>query len=265
MSAFLVVSSDITQTPTAFLGGYYLAICLEMLETSFIVSQLILFYGSADAYPALVHSCVAFVSFFSFVQTTCEFLTAWKMLVDGEFVVLRRGWGWYPALVPVFTIILSAPVQALYTWRCYLILKRKPLIPLLLSMGIIAAVVVHIYAGVTYYSRIGTYNPAPVPAIVCSLAIQIGLDIALSSILFTFLLRSFRSTYNDQARRFVTRLMIVAWESALPPTMDAIAALVVYITSTYGAGSEPSDSAKVGWATPTQNILGKLGLTNGAA
>ncbi|ETW85086.1 hypothetical protein HETIRDRAFT_448320 [Heterobasidion irregulare TC 32-1] len=56
------------------------------------------------------------------------------------------------------------------------------------------------------------------------------LDVAVTGILLTFLLRSRADIYSKRFRRVVTRLMIVAWEAAIPPCACAVTALVTYFT-----------------------------------
>ncbi|KAH9021114.1 hypothetical protein EDB83DRAFT_2432096 [Lactarius deliciosus] len=57
------------------------------------------------------------------------------------------------------------------------------------------------------------------------------LDIILSYILFFYLTQSRKRVYADQAVQWISRLIIIVWQSAIPPTVCAIGFFLTFILS----------------------------------
>ncbi|KZV65263.1 hypothetical protein PENSPDRAFT_756660 [Peniophora sp. CONT] len=251
-----------TDDRTGIFGPALVNVMLQTLETGFIISQFISFCDKSGRFSRWVFGIVLFVTLASFFQTSITFYSIWVHVIvyDGypiggiptSTLVLEEA-------TPLFIMLSSAPVQALYTWRCYMILHRKPWIPTLLLTAVLASVALHIHA--TYeLVRIGPASEdmgtTPqrinwVPTYLAALALNIVLDIALTGILLSFLLRSLKNVFTRRVRKVIQRLILLAWECALPPTLCATATCITY-------GLLSFRRTTLFWDTPLQGMLGKL-------
>ncbi|KAH9021115.1 hypothetical protein EDB83DRAFT_2432125 [Lactarius deliciosus] len=57
------------------------------------------------------------------------------------------------------------------------------------------------------------------------------LDIILSGIMLCYLTQSRKRVYADHTAQWISRLIIIVWRSAIPPTVCAIGGFIVYLVS----------------------------------
>ncbi|KAA1475906.1 hypothetical protein DENSPDRAFT_452498 [Dentipellis sp. KUC8613] len=242
-----------------FLGPNAVATFVEAIETGVLFSQSVRFWGRADREPLVIKLLVAFVSLVAFFQTGGAFYTAWRI-----YVVNFGNWaaalnpGWPERIQSIITALMATPVQAFLIWRCWHILNRRHIIlipftaALLGSLGTSIAVTTLI----VNFNFLVAYGPNARPPqklvvttpFILSLILPACLDIAVTAILLTFLLRSRANVYTKQFRRILSRLMIIAWEAFLPPCACAVTAVITYLTL----------SNRNFWDLTFQAILGKL-------
>ncbi|KAI9435579.1 hypothetical protein H4582DRAFT_660404 [Lactarius indigo] len=79
------------------------------------------------------------------------------------------------------------------------------------------------------------------------------LDTILSSILFCYLTQSRKRVYADHAVQWISRLIIIVWQSAIPPTICSIGIFTVYIVSHRRYPGE-----KQMWYPTLQAVIGNL-------
>jgi hypothetical protein len=87
--------------------------------------------------------------------------------------------------------------------------------------------------------------------VILSLSLSAVTDISVTAILLVFLIRSRSELHSGHFRKILYRLIIITWESAVPPCTCAIAVMIA------GAAGAPIISD---WAIMLQTILGKLYL-----
>ncbi|TFY53248.1 hypothetical protein EVG20_g10204 [Dentipellis fragilis] len=195
-----------------FLGPTAVATFIEAIETGVLFSQSVRFWGRAETEPFVIKLLVAFVSLVAFFQTGGAFYTAWRI-----YVVNFGNWaaalnpGWPERIQSVITALMATPVQAFLIWRCWNILNRRHIIlipftaALLGSLGTSIAVTTF----VVNFNFLVAYGPNALPPqklvvstpFILSLILPACLDIAVTAILLTFLLRSRANVYTRQFRR----------------------------------------------------------------
>ncbi|KAI0321309.1 hypothetical protein OF83DRAFT_344596 [Amylostereum chailletii] len=241
-----------TARPADILGPNVIAMFFEALETGFIIAQSIRFWERSVREPPWLLGTVAFVTVVALFQTAAGMADFWRVYVAnyGDFAeVLTFGW---PQLAQsTVTMLMAAPVQVFLIWRCWTV----PLV-LLLAASVVSSIIVTAQCFTINFvglfptdgqtpSSMGAALSTP---FILSLVMPAVLDIALTTILLTFLLRSRSNVYTKRFRRILLRLIIIVWEVAVPPSACAITALVTYIVL----------SNKNFWDLAFQAILGKL-------
>ncbi|KAN0136499.1 hypothetical protein V8E53_005546 [Lactarius tabidus] len=79
------------------------------------------------------------------------------------------------------------------------------------------------------------------------------LDVTLSSILFYYLTQSKKRVYADRAVQWISRRVIIVWQSAIPPTICTIVISITYVTSQH-LNPRPVEM----WFPTLQAMIGKL-------
>ncbi|VDB91364.1 unnamed protein product [Peniophora sp. CBMAI 1063] len=227
---------------------------ISAVQTTIICVQVAVFWQHAERYSRIMKGLIAFITLVSLIQTAGLFRVVWLTIVKAVDT-RTQAFGGLSAF-PIFQALLATPVQGVYTWRCYLILGRRPWLPLLLCGANITSAALYIYCTSAYSSGLWTQPLAgikqrPHALYLAALSLTIFIDVVLSSLITGYLFRSLRNIYAARYRRITYRLVVLVWECFLPPTICGIATLVSYGIFAY---SGPSKN----WDVPIQGALGKL-------
>ncbi|KAH9021112.1 hypothetical protein EDB83DRAFT_105283 [Lactarius deliciosus] len=229
---------------------------VQGIEISMVFSQLATWMSlPGRTERRFITVLTVFITTVGFVQTAVYFLSIWRIYVEryGEPLVLA----WTERVHMIFTVLISIPVQSLLIWRCYYILKRNTylIIPLLLLMLGSAALAI--------FDTINLFGPrsderrssnAPVfwPLLLYSALTSI-LDIILSSILFYYLTQSRKRIYVDHTVQWISRHIIIVWQSVIPPTVCTLG-----ISILYGVSRHLYPGPGLLWYPTLQAVIGKL-------
>ncbi|KAI9435577.1 hypothetical protein H4582DRAFT_659589 [Lactarius indigo] len=175
-------------------------------------------------------------------------------------------------------MLVSTPVQSLLLWRCYYILKRNVYIIMPLILLLLGTVALGIFDTIWLLMR--TYgwgrssHSHPFWSLLMYSASSSVLDIVLSCILFFYLNQSRKRVYADQAvqvrvvvpvsavsrvllkvflSKWISRLIIIVWQSAIPPTVCVIGFFLTYILS-----HRLHPGQKQMWYPTLHAVIGKL-------
>ncbi|KZV65321.1 hypothetical protein PENSPDRAFT_756578 [Peniophora sp. CONT] len=239
---------------TAAYGPLLIDNFISAVQTTIIVVQVAIFCQHAERYSRCVKCIVAFITLVSLIQTAGLFRVVWLTIAQAKDT-RSQAFGGLSAF-PLFQALLATPVQGVYTWRCYLILNRRPWLPLFLTGANIASAALYVYCTHAYSSGLWSQPLAgikqrPHAIYLTALSLTIFIDVVLSVLITGFLFRSLRNIYAARYRRIVYRMLVLVWECFLPPTICSIATLVSYGIFAY---SGPSKN----WDVPIQGALGKL-------
>ncbi|KAI0042394.1 hypothetical protein FA95DRAFT_580386 [Auriscalpium vulgare] len=227
------------------LGGFVFSLFVQSIETGVLLSQF--FYGSEQRQGRLVKCLVLWVCLVACVQTALQLWDVWRVFVINYGIPVYSSW--VVNMQPLLTTLMASPIQAFLLCRCWRIVRGNyfiisPLVVVLVaSVALNIATTVHLF---TFMLEEGIWIPY-----LFSLILPACLDVSITAILLTFLVRSLRHAYADHVRRVIYRLMLICWEAMLPPTLCAIAILVMYIIWQIHATIQT-------WVPAVQGILGKL-------
>ncbi|KAH9176218.1 hypothetical protein EDB89DRAFT_1942382 [Lactarius sanguifluus] len=205
---------------------------------------------------------VVFVTVIGLLETGICFASAWRIYVRnfGQFIYPH----WTDFVHVMLSTLTAAPIQALFIWRCYHILKKRiyVIIPLVLalitSVVLTAWVTVHIFGilSIPKPARPEDYHPTATsiwwPFVAC-LAVPAALDVVITSILLYSLTKFLRRIHTEQLRGRITRFIIVIWQAAIPPGLCAVAFVIKYMVFT-----ETHPGLQQKWYGTIQAMLGKL-------
>ncbi|KAH8998410.1 hypothetical protein EDB92DRAFT_2017365 [Lactarius akahatsu] len=212
-----------------------------------------------------------FITTIGFVQTAVYFLSIWRIYVEhyGEPSV----WTWTERVHLILTVLISTPVQLLLIWRCYhvrfpsvprflmtytdQILNRNAylIIPLLLLL--LGSVALAIFDTLDLFlTRFGEGIPGR-PLVMWTFLLYSAsssiLDIILSSILFYYLTQSRKRIYVDHTVQWISRHIVVVWQSVIPPTVCTLG-----ISILYGVTHHLYPGPGLMWYPTLQAVIGKL-------
>ncbi|EIM82272.1 uncharacterized protein STEHIDRAFT_149433 [Stereum hirsutum FP-91666 SS1] len=246
--------------PDRFIGPQAMGMFLGALEMGFLMSQLCRFLMRVEKESWSIRVIVALTVSLAIFQTVAVMWAFWDVFVmnfgDWENALTDT---WVTTAQPVMTALLASPVQGFLIYRCWRLLQRKWYI----IAGLGAFVVAYFIAAIKFTVSIihidftqdldtpadGTVPKIPIDSTyILTLTLPAILDVLLTGILLNFLLRSRHSAYSDRFQNVIFRLMMIAWEAAVPPCLCAIVALVTYVTLL----------EKNWWETMFQAVLGKL-------
>jgi len=245
----------------AFLGPYALATFIGALEMGVVITCFMRFLARSEKERMPIKLLVYFVTFVAALQTGTTFAAWWKISVQ-DF----GNWsgaavpGWPQKIHSSLTTLLAAPIQSFLIWRCWhlLTLRRRWLVAVPLVLLVIGSLIATIYVTVILFllqfqskDTLSLSLHTFFTCFVLSLAFSAVIDIVVTSILLSFLIRSRSSIYTRRFRKVLSQLITITWESAVPPCACAIAALIATVV---GA---PFVSY---WAVMLQTLLGKLYL-----
>ncbi|KAI9462525.1 hypothetical protein F5148DRAFT_220281 [Russula earlei] len=245
----------------AFLGPNSLALFISAIEMGVIVACFARFLARSEKERMAIRLLVYFVTCVAVFQTGATFAMWWKFSVQdfGNWSAAAVP-GWPQKIHSSLTTLLAAPVQLFLIWRCWNILppKRRWLTATPLVFLVIGTIVTTLYVTVIMFllqfKSKATKSLSLNAFFTCfalSLVFSAIVDIVVTSILLVFLMRSRSRVSTRQFRKVLSQLIIMTWESAIPPCACAIAALIACFV---GA---PFVSY---WSVMLQVILGKLYL-----
>ncbi|KAH9020607.1 hypothetical protein EDB84DRAFT_1514964 [Lactarius hengduanensis] len=251
---------------------------IQGIETGMVFSQLATWLSlPRRTEHCFVTTVTVFVTTVGLIQTAVYFFSTWRIYVEhyGEPVIPT----WTERIHIFLTVLISTPVQSLLLWRCYCILKRSmyfiiPLVSLLLG-----TVALGIFDTIWLLTRTYGWGRSshlhPFWSLLMYSASSSVLDIILSSIcepytfgswecdssslisgehpVFFYLTQSRKRVYADQAVQWISRLIIIVWQSAIPPTVCAIGFFLTYILSHH---LHPGQ--KQMWYPTLHAVIGKL-------
>jgi len=242
-----------SQSQANVLGPGIVGLLIQGIQTGIIFSQL----GKWLSLPGrtehrFITVLTVFITTVGLVQTAIFFLSCWQIYVErnGEPVIPS----WTERIQVILTVFTATPVQSLLLWRCYHILNRNLyfIIPLLLLLlGSVASAI---------FDTVGLFGgmfSGPNPNAIWSFLLYISffstLDIILSSVLFYYLTQSRKRVYAEHTVQWISRLIIIVWQSAIPPTVCVVGLFITYIIThrLYPGEAEM-------WFPTVQAMIGKL-------
>ncbi|KAH9939435.1 hypothetical protein B0H21DRAFT_756903 [Amylocystis lapponica] len=239
--------SGLKAHPVAYLGPQVARLFVEAIETGILLQQSFAFWGRGE------HDALSF-------QTSLSFYTIWQIFVlnFGDWMA-SVNFTWCARSQSLLTMCMAAPVQAFLIWRCWTLLNRGwpilTLLSLLLLASVISSIIVTVETFQIQFTVLPTTSPMPeLPSqrefrtVILSLTSSAVLDVAVTSILLTYLAQSKPSVISSRFRRIMKRLTILVWEAAVPPCVCAIITAVTYCTSVNHNY----------WDLAFQSMLGKL-------
>ncbi|TFK47685.1 hypothetical protein OE88DRAFT_1738226 [Heliocybe sulcata] len=237
MSAFSI--PNIQAHPESFIGPGLAAVFVQALQTGFLINQALRFW-SRSYEPLVLKVIVAFVSAVAAFQTTVAFYSTWRLCVwhFGDWIATVNP-AWPDKIQTVITMAMASPVQGFLIWRCWILTGRRwvtlvPLSTLLLLTTIMSIIVTSNVFTVDFTAPLsppaGPAAKIPVDVVfVTCITGSAVLDVALTITLSTYLLRSRSSAITPRFRRIITKLIVIAWEAALLPSVCAITTVITYL------------------------------------
>ncbi|KAH9052039.1 hypothetical protein EDB83DRAFT_1207234 [Lactarius deliciosus] len=224
---------------------------IQGIETGMIFSQLATWLSLPRTEHCFVTTLTVFITTVGLIQTAVYFFSTWRIYVEhyGEPVIPT----WTERIHIFLTVLISTPVQSLLLWRCYYrsVYFIIPLVLLLLGT-VTLAIFDTIWLLMRTYGWGRSSHFHPFWTILMYSASSSVLDIILSYILFFYLTQSRKRVYADQAvqvrvvvpvsvlsrvllrvflSKWISRLIIIVWQSAIPPTVCAIGFFLTFILS----------------------------------
>ncbi|KAH9984461.1 hypothetical protein BJV77DRAFT_182305 [Russula vinacea] len=253
------MSLNIEADAVAFLGSNALCVFVSAIETGIIIVFLARFIARKKDRTA-IQLLVYFASFVAFFQMGLTFASWWdiSVLAFGNWAEVAN-FKWPHKLHYALTTFIAAPVQLFLIWRCWHVgLKRRPFVAVFLVLLVAGSIATTLYVIVLNYivnfKRVNNHLPSAKAYFICfmlSLSCSAATDISVTTILLAFLIRSRTELHSRHFRKVLYRLIIITWESAVPPCTCAFAAMIAGAAG----GKVISD-----WAIMLQAILGKLYL-----
>lgn len=200
---------------------------------------------------------VVFVTLIGLLETGISFASAWRNYVRNFGQLIHPNWT--ELIHPLLSTLTAAPIQALFIWRCYHILKRRTYVVIPLVSALITSVVLSACVTAYLFHRLSHPDPAHPTSTtiwwpyVAFLAVPAAIDLAITSIVLYSLTGFLRRIHAEQLRGRITRFIIVVWQAAIPPGLCAIALMIKYMTFTETHPGQPQE-----WYGAIQAMLGKL-------
>jgi hypothetical protein len=246
---------------------------VQGFQTGLVLSQLAQWLNLKRTESAPMTVLVVFVTLIGLLETGISFASAWRNYVRNFGQLIHPNWT--ELIHPLLSTLTAAPIQALFIWRCYHILKRRtyvvvslasqisvplhllpgfasPKIPLVSAL--ITSVVLSACVTAYLFHRLSHPDPAHPTSTtiwwpyVAFLAVPAAIDLAITSIVLYSLTGFLRRIHAEQLRGRITRFIIVVWQAAIPPGLCAIALMIKYMTftETHPMGPARRDSHRNG-------------------
>ncbi|KAI0263213.1 hypothetical protein BC834DRAFT_888024 [Gloeopeniophorella convolvens] len=228
--------ADLAQSQGNVIAPGIVGLFIQGLETGLVISQLSRWLSTAEHTEGIFMSLlVIFVATVGFVQTGICFASVWRNYVQHFGQLFTPTWADF--IHVILTLPIAVPIQALMIRRCYYIVGKNmyiigPLVLLLLSsiaMSIWGTVISFRFEATDAGHDVRYPKPfIAYPFLMC-IVLPAVLDFMLTGILLFYLTRSMKRVYSEHIRRRISRLITVAWQSAVPPTICSICLAVIYI------------------------------------
>ncbi|KAH8988969.1 hypothetical protein EDB86DRAFT_1995003 [Lactarius hatsudake] len=234
-------SSGFTQSQASVLGPGIAGLFIQGIESGLIFAQFSQWFATLDrSESSVITAIVIFVTIIGLAQSGMCFVSAWRNYVQHFGMFLLPDWEDY--VHPIPNLVISVPVQALMIRRCYYIVNKNMFIVTPLVLLLVGSIAVTSWSMVLifrFYNILLKKDPLVLLEVVgiswpflMSLLLPSVLDLTLSGILLHYLTRTMKQVYAPNTRKRISRLMNIAWKSALPPTLCAICVSVLYIQYT---------------------------------
>ncbi|KAI9435744.1 hypothetical protein H4582DRAFT_620317 [Lactarius indigo] len=256
------MSTQLPQYQTSVLGPGIAGLFIQGIEAGLVFAQFSQwFYRSDRREGSLLSTIIVFVTVIGLAQSGLCFASAWSkyVLQFGAFPLAD----WKDYVQPIISLVISVPVQALMIRRCYYLMGKNMFIVALLVLLLVASTTMTLWAAISiikFVASIQTRGPVTSPPktdiswpFLVSVLLPSVLDLTLTAILLHYLIRTMKQVYAAQARKKISRLVNIVWQSALPPTLCAICVTVLYIQYTTVPQSEMPF-----WFPVIQAMIGKL-------
>ncbi|KAI9459854.1 hypothetical protein BJY52DRAFT_1211640 [Lactarius psammicola] len=265
---------------------------IQGIETGLVFSQLATWLSlPRNTERRFITVLTVFITTVGLVQTAIYFLSTWRIYVEhfGEPLVLS----WTERVHIILTGLVATPVQSLLIWRCYYILKRNVyfIVPLLLLL--LGSVTLGIFDTICLFSPVFGGVQSSRPPVLWSLLMYGALSLTSVSLthlvpgesdplslisdehpVFYYLTQSRKRIYadhtiqvhvtapvstvspvllNDFFSKWISRHIIIVWQSVIPPTVCALG-----ISILYGVSQHLYPGPSLMWYPMLQAMIGKL-------
>ncbi|KAH9057615.1 hypothetical protein EDB87DRAFT_1017820 [Lactarius vividus] len=214
---------------------------IQGIETGMVFSQKLAIWLSLQGRSEhrFITILTVFITTVGLIQTAVYFLSTWRIYVEhyGEPVIPS----WTERVHIFLTVLVSTPVQSLLLWRCYYILKRNMCFIIPLVLLLLSAVALGIFDTVWLLMRTYGWGRSS------------HLHPFWTLLILTHLAPGKKRVYADQAVQWISRLIIIVWQSAIPPTVCAIGFFLTYILS-----HRLHPGEKQMWYPTLHAVIGKL-------
>ncbi|KAI9435574.1 hypothetical protein H4582DRAFT_2059483 [Lactarius indigo] len=252
MSHFVQLSvRDAQQSISEVRAPGIVGLFVQGFQTGLVVSQLVQWLNLERRESTSMMALVVFVTAIGLLETGICFASVWRIYV--------RNFGQFHTGVTVFLTILgpgqqstltAAPIQALFIWRCYHILKKRIYVIIPLVLALISSIILSAWVTVYLFrrrlsppnpARPEDYHPAATsiwwPFVAC-ITVPAALDVVITSILLYSLITFLRRIHTEQLRgvrhpeQRIVRFIIVVWQAAIPPGLCAVTLVIKYMVFT---------------------------------
>ncbi|KDQ57283.1 hypothetical protein JAAARDRAFT_688885 [Jaapia argillacea MUCL 33604] len=246
------IITQLQQHPSKYLGPLVADAIVQSLQTGLLVDMSISFWNRSRHESPQVKYTVGFVSIVALYQTATVFYAHWHIFVQnfGVWPVIIE-LHWQDRIQSIVTAALASPIQCFLIRRCWILTDKSWLILVPLVALLLANIALSIYVAVAMFSMVIPPMGPPIyliPVIDLNLILTAVLDISVTTIILTSLLRARGSAYTRHFRRILRRLISMSWEAAVPPSLCALLAAIIYMVNEGGNY----------WFLFFQAILGKL-------
>ncbi|KAF8268518.1 hypothetical protein EI94DRAFT_1800345 [Lactarius quietus] len=238
-------------------GPGILGLFAQGVLTGLLIAQFSTFLDRMECNSLGLVAMAAFVTVVALFQSSIFIVAVWR-----NDVLHKYSLTWIEPTQPIFTSLMSAPVQAYLIWRFWPILRCRrstigPLFLLLvlsisgkiaLTIKILEAKSHGILANIHSNARFDVY-----PFFLCAVVPPAILDIVITSIRIYHLRNLLKQVHSERIRKRIIRLIVIGWQAAVPPTVCTFAYVVTYLLFTNlwpGKGDY--------WFIAIESILGKL-------
>ncbi|KDQ20741.1 hypothetical protein BOTBODRAFT_183476 [Botryobasidium botryosum FD-172 SS1] len=235
--------------PALYLGPLIMGPLFQAIMQGLIIQMSRSYFSRAKADHPLLKGIIAFLNALAFFQTCGAVYDVWTIFVVGYGNwVASNGFTWPQKIQPLVQATMTAPVQGYYIWRCWKVTKQNwriilPLASILVTswacaldltrrlfqtnFALLAAEVANAPPTAN-----GAPPPFPVPVdpvFITWLVSAAVLDVAITSILLTYLLASKSQSAFNGLNDVIGQLIFVLWETAIPPCTCGLTVCVAYL------------------------------------
>jgi len=220
--------------PAEFFSPLYFATVFQLFQTGALCSQAYRYITRSGKDKYYLRGGAALLFALSVFQTAVAIWNAWEIFVSGygNFAVADRV-GWASEIQPLLSVVMAFPMQSLVVYRCCLFVRLKwwaaaPYVLTLAFVGIVGLVNSILVLTFPFNSP----TPPPDTTVLSNpiwLISSAVLDTVSCITLIVHLRRSQDDTRSGDMNQLLTRVVRVMWETALPPSLCAIGAVVCHL------------------------------------